>query len=158
MVILYATLPFFLGIELIKTGDSIFYTDNQKLVGTFHLAAVDVIKSLGLTPVFYMGADLSVKNTWIDRQIRDLFYKSRAVVIVLGKGEGWRGIEDVWAIPELPFAASSGIECLAYRTPEVSKAEIDALSLPVNPTEIENEERFKVALEQDLKHLMLSQG
>jgi len=142
---------------MITAGDSIFYTDNQKITaGSFHPVAVNVIRSLSLIPIFYMGAGLNVEGSSLGREIRDDFYRSKAVVIVLGKGEDWRSVKDVWAIPELPLALSSRIECLIYRTREVSKAEIDALCLPVNAEEIENEDHFKMSLEQDLKHLMLS--
>jgi len=112
---------------MITAGDNVFYTDNQKITaGSFHPVAVNVIRSFSLIPIFYMGACPDVKGSSLEREISDDFYRSKAVVIVLGKGGDWRSIEDVWAIPELPLALSSRIECLVYRTREVSKTEIDA--------------------------------
>jgi hypothetical protein len=121
---------------MIKIGENIFYTDNQSVTGSFHVIAVKVIRSLGLVPFYYMGAGLDVRGSSLEKEISQDFSKSRVIVIVLGKGEGWRSIQDVWAITELPSAVAAGKECLIYHTSEVSAVEIESLKLPAKPTEV----------------------
>lgn len=139
---------------MIQRGDNIFYTDNQR-ESTYCPIAVRIIQDLGLIPYFYKGAGLSVRNSSLDREIRDDFYNAKVVVIVLGKGNEWRNIDDNWATPELECTARFGISCLIYSSVELSLEEVKLLKLPFNPVVVKDETDFSVIFEHDLQKLMV---
>ncbi|RJR46748.1 MAG: hypothetical protein C4576_10580 [Desulfobacteraceae bacterium] len=139
---------------MLTPGDSVFYTHNQDSPGTFGPVAVEVIRNLGLIPLVYIGAGTDVRNSSLDREIREDFYRSKAAIIVLGKGKTWRELGDMWVLPELHSAFSTGLECLVYRTMDVNDEEIERLRLPVKTVEISGEDDFRAAIGRDLKRLV----
>jgi hypothetical protein len=104
---------------VIKRGDRVFFADNSKgyleRCQTFATTARD----LGLVPFWYGGVGRTVRDSNVDREIRDDFYGAQAIVLYFGdpKDEG-SNYEDHWALPEIEYALNSGVSCLVYVSKE----------------------------------------
>lgn len=150
----------FLGgqISMINPGDKVFYSDNKKGEEIFKYSniAVRIIEELGLIPLKYVGIELGTRNSSLDKDIREDFFQSKVVILLLGKGDEREDIIDHWAIPELEIAISMGIACFIYITSELTEEEIQGLGLPVEPVMIDNENQFAVNLRQTLNQLMIA--
>lgn len=137
---------------MLKQGDIVFYTDNNKNVTSeYHINAIKIITDLQLTPFHYTGLDLKTRGSSLDTEIRDDFYKAKVVILVLGKDNNWRNTEDNWVIPELSYANEHGIKCLIYTTAPLTETENKLL--PLNPFFIRNLEHFEITLRADLEQL-----
>ncbi len=140
---------------MLQQGDRIFYTDNfEGTSNEYCFAAIKVIKDLSLAPFFYVGTDLKTRRSSLDAEIREDFYKAKAIILVLGRGGGWRRNEDNWAIPEMKHAFSMGIKCLIYTTAKMTEEEVKSLQLPVDPIVIKDEKELEVILKQTLEKLL----
>ncbi len=136
---------------MLGAGDRIFYADNGSQDSQYCQAAIKVIQDLGLIYFFYQGAGLDARRSSLDREIRDDFYNAKVVVVVLGRGKGWRSMEDIWALPELKHAAEMGIKCLVYTTENITEEELKSLELPVPPVFIKDVNDFRTTLRKDLE-------
>jgi hypothetical protein len=147
---------------MLQRGDNVFFCHNGP--GTdYDGIAYRIIESLGLTPFIYSGITLDTKKSTLEGELRDDFYKSKAIILLL-LGQTQRrdnsNIEDNWAIPELKCsipqgrATSQGINYFVYATTEVTKEEINNLELPINVTVVENEKHFEAVLKQNLEKII----
>lgn len=141
---------------MLQQGDKVFFSDNGESITDYSSMASRTIQTLGLTPLVYGGTGLNVRTSTLDKEIRDDFYQSKVVVLVLGKGEKWKSIGDNWAIPELDHAISSGIKCFVYITSQITEEEIRSISLPINPVIVRHEKHFGTILKQSLEQLLAS--
>lgn len=140
---------------MLKQGDRIFYTDNtngQRYAG-YCQVAIKTIRDLGLTYFFYPSISLKIRESNLDAETREDFYKAKVVILVLGKGKDWHELCDNWAIPELDHASKYGIKFLIYTTAKLTKDEVEKIRLPVNPIFIRNQKHFKTILRDDLEGL-----
>lgn len=142
---------------MLQKGDCAFFCHNGMGISDYDTAARQTIESLGLILFYYSGVTLAVRNSNLDREIRDDFYNAKvAVVLLCGKdqrGEG-QSIGDNWAIPELKHVISYGRNCLVYATAEATDEEIESLDLPVDVRTVRDADHFAIALKQDLEQLM----
>ena len=139
---------------MLRQGDNVFYSDNGKGMTDYCGAAFRVIRDLGLTPLAHGGAGLDARKSNFDKEIRDDFYQSKVVILFLGKGEGWKTIEDNWALPELKQTISFEIKCFVYVLARITKEEIKSLNLPIDPAVVENKDYFETILKQNLLTLL----
>jgi len=102
-------------------------------------------------PLIYRRIRLTTRASSVDREIREDFYKSKIVVVLLGIGDDWLDIRDNWVFPELAYAASAGMRILAYVTEEVRQTEVDSLGLPVSCGTVADEASFAKLLAEDLR-------
>lgn len=109
-----------------------------------------------MIPVYYQGIGLGARNSNVDKDIRDYFCQSKVIILLLGKGEEWRGISDHWPIPELEIAVSMGIACFIYTTTEIMEEEVENLGLPVKTVIINDEDHFATTLKQNLSQLIIT--
>jgi hypothetical protein len=104
---------------VIKKGDRVFFADNSKgyleRCRTFEATASE----LGLVPVSYGGVGRIVRDSNVDREIRDDFYGAQAIVLYFGdpKDDG-NDYENHWVLPEIECALNSGVPCLVYVSKE----------------------------------------
>lgn len=140
---------------MLQKNDKVFYCDNGRGVSSYRGAASKTIQTLGLTPLVYGGAGLGARNSNIDKEIRDDFYKSKVVVLLIGEGGKWMSIEDNWALPELETAISKGIDCLVYITSGLTELGIRRLHLTSSVIAVNNEKHFESSLKQNLERLMI---
>lgn len=141
---------------MLQQGDNVFFSDNSRGMTDYMGVAFRTIEALGLTPFVYGGIGLDVRKSKIDREIRDDFYQSRVVVLLLGTGQGWSSIEDNWVIPELEHAILLGIVCFVYVTAETTEEYIQSLSLPVEVIKVRDKDHFETSLRQNLEQLMVA--
>lgn len=142
---------------MLQRGDRVFFSNNSAAGPTgYSDAASQTIRALGLVPLVYEGAGLNVRNSNLDREIRDDFYQSKVVVLLLGTGQRWRSIEDNWAIPELEHAISIEMGCFVYVTAEMSEEELTRLQLPIDAVVVRDEDHFAATLRQNLEQLMIT--
>lgn len=139
---------------MLKKGDKIFYSDNGVGITDYSGVASHVIRDLGLIPMVYLGMDLGTKNSNLSKEIRDDVYQSKVVVLVLGKGEGWRSLADNWIMPELRHIISFGIRCFVYTLPTLTNEEINSLNLPADPIIAKNKDHFGTILKENLSSLL----
>ena len=135
---------------IIREGDKIFFTNNYGGSSDYDGPAWETIQSLGLIPIVYGGAGLNVRGSSLEREIRGDFDQSKVVVLLLGKGEGWRDIKDNWALPNLKHALSMGVVCFVYTATEITEEELRSLNLPVDAVTVRNVDQFISRLRQDL--------
>lgn len=142
---------------MLREGDNVFFCHSSAGMWDYNEAAWRTIKSLGLTPFFHGGLTLDVKDSNLDREVRDDFHKSNVVVVLLlGKKQRREGssVGDNWAIPELKWVISNGIAGFVYTTDEVTQEEINSLDLPVDVVIVKDLNHFETTLRQDLEQLM----
>jgi hypothetical protein len=107
---------------VLKKGDRVFFADNSKgyleRCRTFEATAGE----LGLVPVSHGGVGRIVRDSNVDREIRDDFYAAQAIVLYFGepKDEG-SDYENHWVLPEIVYARNSGVRCLVYVSMEFPK-------------------------------------
>jgi hypothetical protein len=129
----------------------VFYVDNAPHTASYHKSACDVIRAMNFVPLIYRGITLTTRTSSVDREIREDFYKSKIVILLLGVGNGWLDMRDNWVFPELAYAASAGMRILAYLTEEVGQTEVDSLGLPVSYGIVGDEASFAKLLAEDLR-------
>lgn len=139
---------------MIRQGDKVFFSVNSAGPSSYTGPAFQTIQALGLVPLVYAGAGLDINKSNLDREMRDDFYQSKVVLLLLGTGQGWRSIGDNWAILEMNHALSMGIECLFYIMDEVTQEQVRNLNLPIDAVVIRDENHFTATLKQDLQQLM----
>lgn len=144
---------------MLHKGDSVFYCDNNAGSG-FNGVAFRTVKNLGLTPLVYAGVGLEVRKSSLDKEIRDDFYRSKVVVVLVGSHKGWKNSGDCWALPELAVAESKGIDVLIYAVSDTAGNDALALlsptheSKPLSFTEVANTDEFETALQDHLQDLI----
>jgi hypothetical protein len=100
---------------LIKKGDRVFFADNSNGYLERCRAFEATTGELGLVPVSYAGVGRNVRDSSVDREIRDSFYGGQAIVLYFGDLKDDEGDHaDHWALPELEPALKSGLPCLVY--------------------------------------------
>jgi hypothetical protein len=65
------------------TNASIIYCDNGPDSARYCEVFADVVRSLGLQPVFYSGVGMNIRNSNLDRELRDDFYQATLAVVRL---------------------------------------------------------------------------
>jgi len=138
---------------MLKKGDKVFYSDNGVVSPNFMSIAFHTIKKLGLIPLVYSGAKQNIKKSNLDREIRDDFYESKLVIIMLGKTNGIESVKDEWVLLEIDHAINLGIQVIIYLTKEISEEEKIGLNFPVKPITIRDLNHFESLLEGNLRRL-----
>jgi hypothetical protein len=64
-------------------NSSIIYCDNGPYSDIYCAVFSDVVRSLGLRPVFYSGVGANIRNSSLDRELRDNFYNAGLAVVRL---------------------------------------------------------------------------
>lgn len=107
-----------------------------------------IIDSFGLVPLIYEGARLRVRESSLDREIRDDFYSAHLIVILLDGGS----LSDNWALPEVAHTADRPL--LVYASSNASSDDIKNLALPVDVALVSGEEEFASLLRDQLRQFM----
>lgn len=118
----------------------------------FCLPAIRVIESLGLVPLIHEGARLLVRESSADAELRDDFYKSEIVVVVLDSTDP-RDASNNWALPELPNIGDRAL--LIYASGGVSSREVQHLNLPIKVEFVKTSEEFLSKLSSRLQQTVL---
>jgi hypothetical protein len=139
-----------MGVNVLYPDDDVFYGDNcepSSERGDYIEAFTDVVRSLGLRPVFYNGAGADTKNSSLDREIRDDFYKAKAAVIRVSPPK----LEDNWVVDERKNAPSTSQHSifLVY-----SMAAISDLSWAAGSIQISSAKEFSTSLRAELSKSM----
>lgn len=110
-----------------------------------------IIRSLGLMPLIHEGLREGVRNSSIDREVRDDFYGAEFRVILLEE-DATGPVDDHWAIKELEHVPSDRL--LIYSTKEMTSAEIERLALPMAPIHVKSALELENALRTQLASLL----
>lgn len=140
---------------MLNQNDKAFYSDNGQGLTAYSGIAFQTIKDLGLTPLIYGGTGIDCRESNLDKEMRDGFYESKVIIIYIGEGLKWRGVNDNWAIPELEHAIARGTACLFYYVESIHKKELPRLPLHITSVPIRDEDHFKNTLMKDLRQFML---
>ena len=133
---------------MLKKEDNVFVSGDQD----YCYLAFDIIQSYGLIPFVYANAGLSIRNSSLDREIRDDFYQCKATILILhGKGET---LGDNWALPELKHSTLADLPCFIYVLEDIDERQIKGLDLPIDPVVVKDKNHFKLLLKKDLQRLM----
>jgi hypothetical protein len=144
---------------MLKKGDLVFFAENSGdsgiLEGNFgaefyRIAALE----LGLHAIFYTGIGLAARQSNLDKEIRDDFYRARACALYFGEPKDASTPDDHWALPELSHAISLGIECLIYVAPNFPTDQLPAVGYSDLPRIVRSKEEFCEALRADLTRLL----
>ncbi len=139
---------------MLSAGDKVFISDNSNSLSEYSKIGFNTIKALGLVPISYTNIGTQIKQSNLDRELRDDFYSSQAMVLVFGSGPSWGDIKDQWVLSELPFAVKQGIHCLVYITINTPQDDVKALDLPITPVIVAGTEQFQDFLDSDLNKLL----
>ena len=134
---------------MLQRNDCVFYCDNRSTNEYFTIAS-SVIRDIGLVPLAYRGVGLSARKSNLDKELREDFFRAKAIVILLGMGEGWNSDDpmDSWAIQELKHVSSATL--LVYTVSDIPD---NTLSVSYNITKIGNAGEFKKSLTSKLQLL-----
>lgn len=137
----------------LASGDRVFLCVNSArgVYAAAHARTREIIGSFGLVPLIYEGARLSVRESSLDRQIRDDFYSAHLIVILLDVKQG-EPLSDNWALPEVAHIDKGTL--LVYASSNASSDEIKNLNLPVDVVLVSGEEEFVGQLQNQLRQLM----
>lgn len=138
---------------MIQKGENVFYTDNNADSSEYSGVAYQTISSLDLMPLCFAGIDLNTRGSSLDKEIRDDFYASKVVVILIGSGPQWRDARDNWVFAELSRAQTFEMKILSYVLTPVSDEEPFCLT-PDSPALVENIKDFESILRKDLQDLL----
>ena len=116
-----------------------------------HARTREIIDSFGLVPLIYEGVRLRVRESSLDREIRDDFYSAHLIVILLDVKQE-EPLSDNWALPEVTHIAERPL--LVYASSSASSDYIKKLSLPVDVVLVSGEEEFASQLQNQLRQLM----
>lgn len=116
-----------------------------------HARTRKIIDSFGLVPLIYEGVRLRVRESSLDREIRDDFYSAHLIVILLDVRQG-EPLSDNWALPEVAHIAKRPL--LVYASSNASSGDIKKLNLPVDVVLVSSEEEFVKDLRHRIEQLM----
>lgn len=111
----------------------------------------NIIESFGLVPLIYEGVRLRVRESSLDREIRDDFYSADLIVILLDVKEG-EPLSDNWALPEIKHISKRPL--LVCASSSASSDEIKKLNLPIDVVLVDGKEDFADHLQKQLTQLM----
>jgi hypothetical protein len=139
---------------MLQKGDRVFFTDNSKGDQARCIIFQRAVRDLGLEPVFYAGASRAVRESNVDREIREDFYTARALVLYFGSPKEGSDHEDHWVLPEIRHAARSGVPCLAYVSKDFPKEILVKHGYDGKAEVVLSEADFGPALQRDLGRLV----
>jgi hypothetical protein len=140
---------------MLRKGDAVFLSHVGGTSQCFFACARECIKSLGLIAYAYENCEPQLVQSTLDREIREDFYNSKAVVVVLEPtvSGGTNRIPDFWARRELSHALDRGIPVLVYVVSETPAQAEDATPIPVYGV-VTNESDLAAILTHNLQQLM----
>jgi len=133
----------------------LFFSTN--CISGYENSVREVCHDMNIVPLVYSGITLSVKESSLDKEIRNNLYAAKVAVllIVARSSTGERvEVEDNWALEEKDSIVKSDIRFLVYVLQEVSQTDIDKLNLPVDVIRVENETAFKESLKKEISSLI----
>ena len=144
---------------MLTKGDIVFFAENSKdsgsLAGNFSAEFYRIVGlELGLYAIFYSGIGLAARQSNLDKEIRDDFYKARACVLYFGEAKDASMHDDHWALPELKHAIDRGIECLIYVGRNFPTDLLTKVGYTGQHRIVHSKEEFCEALQADLKRLL----
>jgi len=139
---------------MIKKGEPVLFADNSKgyleRCDAFERAAKDV----GLIPIHYGGVGARVRESNLDKEIRDDFWRARAVVLYFGApGEG-SNYEDHWVLPEIRHCIATAIDCLIYVSDDFPHAILRKYGYALQPKVLSSRDDFGAVLRSDLEEII----
>lgn len=115
-----------------------------------HARTRKIIESFGLVPLIYEGVRLRVRESTLDRELRDDFYSAHLIVILLDVKKG-EPLSDNWALSEVKHVAQRPL--LVYAPSSASSDDIKKLDLPVDVVLVSGEDEFASKLQNQLRQL-----
>lgn len=142
------------SVSVLNKGDSVFYADVSKdrreNVKTVSRAVVD----LGLVPIAYSGAQLSVRESNIDAEIRADFYGASSLVLYFGPPDPDKNYEDNWVLPELVTVVSLGDRLLVYVSEDFPQAVLNHSGYTLDPRVVGRGDDLAGIVQDDLATLL----
>ncbi len=128
----------------------ICYVENAVGQEKYESVAYNVIAELGGQTHFYSGAGLAVRESNVDRQLRDSFYSADLVVVRLSGPD----IRDNWAIPEIESGHIKPEKLLLYVDQGLDTSLLEQVQLPMAPNVVVDREAFAKQLAADVSRLL----
>jgi len=144
---------------MLKRGDHVFFAENSEESGVlngkygfefYRIAGTE----LGLFAIYYQGAKLEIRESSLDREMRNDFYGSRALALYLGTPKPGSTHHDNWVLPELKHAIAQGMECLIYVSPTFPRELLKQYGYENAPKIVHTKAEFCSVLLDDLKRLV----
>jgi hypothetical protein len=139
---------------VLQRRERVFFADNSQ----DYQARCDVfrrtVRSMGLQPMVYAGAVNAVRQSNLDREMRDDFYAARAIVPYFGSPKEGSDHEDHWVLRELRHVIESGVPCLVYVSKDFPRDILLNHGYNVEPEVLSTEADFGIALQRDLAKLV----
>ncbi len=141
---------------MLQKGERVFFADNSKDYQVRCEVFRGTVQGMGLEPAIYAGAGNAVRQSSLDRDMRDDFYAARAIVLYFGSPKEGSDHEDHWVLQEIKHVIESGVPCLVYVSKDFPR---DILVKHAHNGEVEvlsTEVEFSTALQRDLAKLTAS--
>lgn len=130
-----------------------FFATNSQWFNDVEFPAVifaEVAQSSGFYPVHYTGLPLNVRNSNIDREVRDDFYGSQVVVLYLGQPKPGSDHRDNWALCEMKIARDRNKVCLVYTSTDFPSDVLDEYGIRDIAVPISGSDEFRTKLAASL--------
>jgi hypothetical protein len=111
---------------------------------------------VGLKPVSYAGAGKAVRQSNLDREMRDDFYAARVIVLYFGSPTKGSDHEDHWALQEIRHITESGVPCLVYVSKDFPTDVLVRYGYNREAQVVSAEADFGAFLQRDLARLIAS--
>ena len=139
---------------MIRKGDRVFFADNSKGYLERCKAFTSAVRDAGLVPLSYGGAGTAVRQSTLDREIRDDFYGAQAIVLYFGTPENNSNYEDHWALSELKHRIGTNVDFLVYVSEDFPVGILQQFGYVGQHRVLSNSDQFGAVLRSDLERII----
>ena len=136
---------------MLNSGDKVFFSDTSELAREHVKAFLEIIRGLGLVPIFYEGLTLEGRDTKIAVEMRGDLYSAKVICFYLGGST----YEDNLALVEASDAVTKhGIDCLIFTAADFAPRTLSKYGISTPLEVVENSKMFAEKLSANLVALI----